>query len=182
MDDLNAAVQHGAALISSLLAFAKKGPSEPELVDLGPALDEVVTLLKRVLGRHTTISLHVDGRPTVFVPPTRLRQLVMNLVLNARDAMPRGGTIAVRAGVDEGAWLSVADTGSGMEPDVAKRVFEPFFSTRKQGSGIGLTVVHDVVSAAGGRIDLKTAPGHGTTFTIHFPTPAPVTAAPAAGT
>jgi signal transduction histidine kinase len=182
LEDLHAAVQHGAGLVSSLLAFAKKGPSEPELVDLGASLEEVVKLLRRLLGRQTTISLQVEGQPRVFMPPMRLRQLVMNLVLNARDAMPKGGSIVIRAGEAAGVWLSVADTGAGMEPAVAQRIFEPFFSTRQQGSGIGLTVVQDVVVAAGGHIDLQTAPGQGATFTIHLPRPKLVTAAPAAGT
>ncbi len=159
----------------------------PRVVDL----NEMLPGFSKLLARLVEESVHLDvvlGRqlPPIRIDPSQLEQVVLNLVVNARDAMPQGGTIAVRTGqttvddqsarhrkIDPGRYvtLAVSDTGTGMPPSVQAQIFEPFFTTkpRGQGTGLGLATVYGIVSAAGGTLDVHSAEGEGTTFTLYFP-------------
>jgi CheY-like chemotaxis protein len=147
-------------------------------------------MLGRLIGDDVTIRTVLGaGTGRITADPGQLEQLIVNLVVNARDAMPRGGSITIETQVREideararrvdavpGTYvvLVVADTGVGMSPEMRARIFEPFFTTKDAGTGLGLSTVYGIVAQSGGFIDLETAPGQGTTYRIHLPqTPAP---------
>jgi signal transduction histidine kinase/ActR/RegA family two-component response regulator len=175
------AASRAAALTRQLLMFARRQPAEPVVFDPAERLEEGSLMLQRLLGEDILLEYDIaQGVPTVRLDPAQFDQAVTNLVLNARDAMPQGGRIAVCLRTS-GAWveLSVTDEGVGMDEDTRARIFEPFFSTKAldRGTGLGLPTVHGVVTAAGGEIDVTSAPGAGSVFTIRLPaTTAPVQA------
>jgi two-component system cell cycle sensor histidine kinase/response regulator CckA len=164
---------------------------ERRLLDMVPLLKEHVKLLERTLPENIEIELIYEpdeyAAPlTVHADPTRMQQMVTNLAVNARDAMPNGGTlrielehVEVRPGespllpeMEAGEWIkvTVSDTGTGIPPNVLPHIFEPFFTTRAPlGSGLGLAQVHGIVGQHGGRIDVDTRLGEGTIFTIYLP-------------
>ncbi|NNN04831.1 MAG: PAS domain S-box protein [Elusimicrobia bacterium] len=177
-----------AALTRQLLSFGRKGAGKAELLDLNAAVAAIQKLLRRVLREN--IELHLDpsaGPAWALIDPTALDQAILNLVVNARDAMPDGGTVSIGVDVTDQtpspsncgqdimpglyARLSVADTGIGMSPEVKARVFEPFFTTKPagQGTGLGLAIVRTVADGADGRICVESEPGHGTTFRLYLP-------------
>jgi two-component system cell cycle sensor histidine kinase/response regulator CckA len=183
------AAQRAADLTRQLLAFSRKLPSEPRVVDLAKAVRELGPMLRRLIGEHLT--LQVEARAdagAAIVDPGQLEQVVMNLVVNARDASRTGGTIrleveparltghetGLRLPVAPGAYtrVSVLDTGAGMAPEVQARVFEPFFTTKPagQGTGLGLATVYGILEQAGASLRLSSAPGRGTRFDLYFPT------------
>jgi two-component system, cell cycle sensor histidine kinase and response regulator CckA len=191
-----------AGLTRQLLAFSRRTVLEPRVVDVRTAVDRLRPMLSRLLGEH--IIVDVSGGPeksSVLVDPTQLDQIIINLAINARDAMPGGGTLSIRTTVVSGAdlrepaqpsgrmvALSVSDTGVGMDAAVRARIFEPFYTTKApgQGSGMGLATVFGIVSQSGGRIEVETAPGQGSTFRILLPfvddTPAQASGEQAAAT
>jgi CheY-like chemotaxis protein len=160
---------------------------EARPLSLEPFVKEQVRLLQRVVPEN--IRIHMDGdagEATINADPTRIQQVIMNLVLNARDAMPDGGDVRValkRAwvrekdtplpGMKSGEWvqITVADTGTGIAPETLPNIFEPFFTTKApgEGTGLGLAQVYGIVKRHEGYIDVDTKPGEGTTFTIYFP-------------
>jgi CheY-like chemotaxis protein len=161
---------------------------EAKVVDLGGVVAAIEKMLRRLIGDDVTLAIALaPGPATVRVDPGRMEQVIVNLALNARHAMPRGGRltlstapVAVRpdapAGhreVPEGSWVlfSVEDTGEGMDAETQARVFEPFFSTRKpgEGTGLGLSTAYGFVRQSGGHIFVHSAPGHGTRFSIYLP-------------
>jgi signal transduction histidine kinase len=178
------AAERAARLTRQLLAFGHDDPEQPVALDLAAHVDRTLAILAPVLGDGLTIERAIapDLR-AVLARSAELEQLVMNLVLNARDAMPGGGTIAIAAR-DEGddVVLTVRDTGHGMDAATRAHIFEPFFTTKPVGTGLGLATVSAVVERSGGRIDVTSALGAGTTFTIWLPATAaiPVEAAPPA--
>ncbi len=136
-------------------------------------------LLHQVLGTTVALELHLDASPaTIVADPNRIEQAVLNLAVNARDAMPTGGrlTIATRTGPAPSlaVMVAVTDTGAGMDPATRARVFEPFFTTKPPGlgTGLGLSTTDDIVRSAGGTIEVQSERGKGTTFTLSFPAPA----------
>ncbi|MGH7293376.1 MAG: ATP-binding protein, partial [Polyangiaceae bacterium] len=174
-------------LTRKVLSFARGKGDEPCVLDLVATVRDLERVLRDVAGGQVEVATKLDDAPAlVRADPTQLEQLLTNLVVNARDAMPRGGTVTIEvaqveldangAGV-EGASpgpyvrLTVADTGTGMPADVRERIFEPFFTTKDagRGSGLGLLVVRGVVERTGGAIRVDSAPGAGTTFTVHLP-------------
>jgi signal transduction histidine kinase len=174
--------QRGAALTRQLLAFSRKQVLHPRPVDVADTIGTVSKMLSRLIGEDIRVIVDVRaGHRTVFMDPTQLEQALLNLALNARDAMPGGGTLRfeVFEGVaaDAGAGgipsvcIAVSDTGCGMSTEVASRVFEPFFTTKPQGqgTGLGLAMVHGAVEQSGGHITLESAPGAGTTFRLSLP-------------
>lgn len=178
LEEVIRAADRGARLTSQLLAYGRRQVLRPQAVDLSEALASMEEMLRRLLGEGVTLSVTVPGPTWVKVDPSRFEQVVMNLVANARDAMPAGGRLtieAVRRG-GEGApvALRVSDTGEGMPPDVLSHVFEPFFTTKKagKGTGLGLATVYGIVVQSGGSISVESAPGAGTTFEVLLP-PAP---------
>jgi len=164
----------GATLSHRLLDFGAPGGSGP-VPDLGRLLVQSETLLGRLAGRRCRVRIQVGPEPLpLAVNETVVTQILLNLVVNARQAMPVGGTIQVRASllVERGtafASLEVQDPGVGMSPEVQARIFEPYFTTREEGTGLGLATVQRLIHKAGGRIRLESAPGVGTTIRVHLP-------------
>ena len=167
------ATDRAAALTKQLLALSRRESAASGAVDLSLLVRDTLRLLKATVPPGVTLleevgpaSCLVDGERSEF------EQVLMNLVLNARDAMPTGGTLRVTLSADaETATLTVADTGRGIPPDVLPRVFEPFFSTKPpgQGTGLGLAVVYGVVSKRGGMVTAESPPGSGASFTVRLP-------------
>jgi len=175
-----------ARLTGQLLAFSRQQILQPALVDLNDVVAGLVPMVRRVVGDTIVLDARTAGAPvTVLVDRGSLEQVVLNIAINARDAMPDGGTltIAVRTARLEGdgagpalapghyAALSVADTGTGMTEAVRQRIFEPFFTTKAvgKGTGLGLAMVHGVVQQSGGDVTVQSAPGAGSTFTVYLP-------------
>lgn len=177
---VRAATERGIALTRQLLTFARREPTHVEPIDLGEAVRDIGELLQHSLG--PTVTLLFDLSPehiVVDIDRQQLDQVVANLVINARDAMPEGGRIVITTSRDEHVeqpiLLRIRDTGVGMSPETVSRVFEPFFTTkpRGQGTGLGLATVYGVVSRAGGSVSIDSQLGVGTTFDLRFPTPSP---------
>jgi signal transduction histidine kinase/CheY-like chemotaxis protein len=187
---LNAA-ERGADLIQKLLAFGRRQSLKPERLKLSSAVDKMVPLLHRTMGEHIELKtdLH-EGSLAALIDQTLLESAILNLVVNARDAMPRQGTLTIRtgerlAGPAEGAlpmgqpvvYVTVSDTGAGIAPDVLPRVFEPFFTTKEvgKGSGLGLSMVYGFAEQTGGHVSIASQEGVGTSVTIVLPGVAPAT-------
>ncbi|EIM30601.1 cell cycle histidine kinase CckA [Microvirga lotononidis] len=177
-----------ASLVRQLLAFSRRQTLRPEVLNLNDRLYDLSMLLKRLLGERVELDLS-HGRDLWFVKAdvNQFEQVVVNLAVNARDAMPGGGKLAIRTGnvsAAEAARLNVSamppadyvvvevsDTGSGMTPDVVEKIFEPFFTTKEvgKGTGLGLSTVFGIVKQSGGYIDVDSKLGEGTTFRIYLP-------------
>lgn len=180
--DAISGAERAAATTQKLLDFARKQPSLPVPVDVNALITDFTALLRTTLGGQVRLDLALSpGLPPLDVDPNELENAILNLAVNARDAMPKGGrlTIASRA-VDseaEGSRLAieVSDTGTGMSDEVAARVFEPFFTTKPPGSGtgLGLTQVLGFVRNFGGTVSVQSAPGAGSTIRMAFPFSAP---------
>jgi PAS domain S-box-containing protein len=173
VDEIDAAVTRATALTRQLLAFSRKQVVEPVVIDLNAAVTDTRKMLRRMVGEDVVIATSLEPElGHVRIDPGHLVQVIMNLTVNARDAMPRGGTLALSTReLGDEVMLSLTDTGCGMPPEVRARVFEPFFTTKGvgKGTGLGLSVVHGIVQQANGRIELESAPGVGTSFRIYFP-------------
>jgi PAS domain S-box-containing protein len=183
------ASEQAGALTQQLLAFSRKQVVAPGVLDLNRVVTDVERMLQRLIGEEIDLVTTLKAQPAlVRADRSQVEQVIMNLVVNARDAMPSGGTITiavsdVTAGDSESpsdledvqpglyATLTVRDTGVGMDAGVRERIFEPFFTTKGPGygTGLGLSTVYGIVSASGGRIGVETAPGQGSTFTIYLP-------------
>jgi len=177
VDDILEAVDKAVGLIQQLLVFARHQPTYSEAVNLNQVLAQDERLLRRLL--HCEVSLNVKLAPQPIWSPilaARLTQVLANLVVNARDAMESGGSITISlqlSEVDPGfAALEVSDTGSGMTPAVLSQIFDPFFTTKPvgQGTGLGLATSNTIVQQAGGRLEVVSSTGQGTTFRILLPT------------
>lgn len=188
LSELLRAAERAADLTRKMLAFSRKQVLRPEIVDVDVVLARMASMLRRLIGED--IELVIDARPGlawIKVDPNHLEQIFMNLAVNARDSMTRGGRLVfavdvidladgdprLAAGRSAGAFVRivVSDTGLGMDADVASRAFEPFFTTKSpgQGSGLGLSTVLGIVEQSEGHIGLDTAPGRGAAFEILFP-------------
>jgi PAS domain S-box-containing protein len=179
LDRIDRASERAASLTRQLLAFGRRQALRPELLDVAAVVDEMRSLLPSVLGE----DIRLEVVPGPAVPPVRadraqLRQVILNLAANARDAMPRGGrlSIAVTEAAGErpsgaSVVLRVTDTGVGMSEQVQQHLFEPFFTTkeRSERGGLGLAAVYGIVAQSGGAIDVDSAPGQGTTVSIALP-------------
>ncbi len=180
--------RHASHLIDQLLDFSRSSRLEPQALDLAAFVKEQIKMLRRILPEHIRLDLNVGSDNLVVnVDATRVQQVVLNLAVNARDAMPEGGTLTLaldrlilRPGeapplpmLGAGAWvrLIVADTGVGISPEGLERVFDPFFTTKGpgEGTGLGLAQVHGIVKQHGGEIGVTSVVGQGTTFTICLP-------------
>jgi signal transduction histidine kinase/CheY-like chemotaxis protein len=184
------AAENAAVLTSQLLAFARRQPLKPELVDLAELISNMTDLLDRTMGERIRIETSLDrSTPPVTVDRGQLQSAILNVASNARDAMPEGGTLkitlsVVPSGAEERmAAISISDSGVGMDPDTASRIFEPFFTTKKtgQGTGLGLSQVYGFATQSGGDVLVETNPGEGAAVTILLPCAetAIVTVAPA---
>ena len=173
LEELRIAADRGAALIQTLLSFARKAPVEAREVDLHEAVARVGVLVSRLLGDGTMLRVEQSELPPmVYAAPSHVEQIVMNLALNARDAMDHGGVVTVSTEVLDGrARLSVKDTGVGMSPETARQMFDPFFTTKENGNGLGLATVRDITARLGAHVDVESALGVGTTVRVTFPPP-----------
>jgi signal transduction histidine kinase/ActR/RegA family two-component response regulator len=182
------AAQRGALLTAQLLAFARKQALAPAAIDLAAAMPTMVPLLRRTLGEHIDVRyVETAGLWPAMADPAQLESALLNLALNARDAMPGGGQLTIElanmvldedyarrhAEVSAGDYtmLAVSDTGHGMSPEVVARVFEPFFTTKPEGkgTGLGLAMVFGFVKQSGGHVKIYSEPGHGTTVRLYLP-------------
>ncbi len=201
LDDVSREAERGTGLTRQLLTFSRKRQLAPKRIDLNDVVGPAQTIIRRLLGED--VALHVvlaPGGAPIVADPAQIEQILMNLVVNARDAMPDGGELHVETrGADADAdasdgrargaaghhvQLVVRDTGVGMDRDTQAHIFEPFFTTKGpgEGTGLGLSTVYGIVTQLGGRVDVASEPGRGATFTVLIPhagepaTPAPATA------
>ena len=194
--EIRKAGQRAAALIHQLLTFARRQETTPQLVDVNGLMTNLGSLVGRVLGSNIQVSWGLaDNLPAIKVDPGQFEQVILNLAINARDAMPEGGTLGIETTlvqVDQShvsrqrgsrvgphVMITVSDTGHGMPREVIERIFEPFFTTKgpDRGTGLGLSICYGIVKHAGGNIWVYSEPGQGTTFRLYFP----AVAEPAAG-
>ena len=187
VDEIESAAQRGAALTRQMLTFSRQQPVAPRALSLNAHVSDLGKMLARILGEDVRIRTNLDPRlGAIEADPGQVDQVLLNLVINSRDAMPRGGNLVVETanidlgqgeatvlGLQPGAYvrLTVQDNGVGMAPAVRERIFEPFFTTKEigKGTGLGLATVFGIVARSGGAIAVDSEPGRGTTFRIHFP-------------
>jgi len=165
-------VHRATALTRQLLAFRMRQPPREVPVDVGDVVRELLPLLRRQCGVAIEVATRIEpGLPRIAGDPTQIEQVVLNLALNARDAMPDGGCLTIRVERAQSErpalLLAVADNGTGMDEEVRRRLFEPFFTTKPaNGTGLGLSIVHDVVERCGGTIEVESAKGRGSEFRV----------------
>ena len=186
--EIAGAADRAARLTRQLLAFSRKQVMQPQLLDINVVIHDLEKMLRRLIGENIEFVTSLEATSgTIVVDPGNLEQVLMNLVVNARDAMPQGGrlTISTRNSTDSGATtpdasasrdeqyvlLTVSDTGMGMSDEVQRRVFDPFFTTKEQGrgTGLGLSTVYGIVKQSGGEIRVQSELDQGTTFSVFFP-------------
>ncbi len=184
LSTIDAGASHAVALTRQLLAFARKQVLSPKHIHLDDLVDATTELLRHVLSASIELKVHTNCSPwTAHIDPTQLQQVLVNLAVNARDAMPNGGTLTIRATKHvrgsasippecaPGDWLNieVEDDGCGIPEDVAGRIFEPFFSTKPTGTGLGLATSFGIVEQSGGLIECRSKTEEGTRFAIWLP-------------
>jgi two-component system cell cycle sensor histidine kinase/response regulator CckA len=187
--EINRAALRAAGLTRQLLAFSRKQVLQPRIVDLNAVVSDLTAMLRRIIGEHVELRLQLQpGLGRVLADPGQLEQVITNLAVNARDAMPSGGTLTIRtADVDATqvpprtpeptpmlgplVELSVTDDGVGMDERTQSRLFEPFFTTKElgRGTGLGLATVYGIVRQSGGHIRVSSRLHHGSTFTVYLP-------------
>jgi PAS domain S-box-containing protein len=188
LEEVRIAGQRAASLTSQLLAFGRRQAMQPTVLDIDVEVAESAKTLRRVLGPDVEIAVESDGgRAQTRADRNQFAQVLLNLAVNAREAMPDGGRLTFATSVVEFGGtnagrhpnlaprryvrLAISDNGRGMAPDVKARIFEPFFTTKEfgQGSGLGLSVAHGIVEQSGGHIEVESEPGRGATFFIYLP-------------
>ncbi len=187
-EQIHDTTKHAAALTRQLLAFSRQQVLEPRQLDINRILNDIRPLLRRLIGEDIDLVTRLDcDVGPIHADPIQIEQVLMNLVVNARDAMPSGGTLEIQTtnivfdaadtrrqrGVGCGRYvmLTISDTGMGMDAQTKAHIFEPFFTTKApgKGTGLGLATVHGIVAQSGGSITVESAPGQGSTFTIYLP-------------
>ncbi len=179
VEEIQKAAHRAAALTRQLLAFGRKQVLQPRVLDLNTVIRNLDSLLRRVIGEDVSLTVSLDpALGAIRADPGQLEQVILNLAVNAREAMPAGGHLRVATGATSwpgtdparpAAALTVADSGLGMDEETRLRVFEPFFTTKAGGTGLGLATVYGIVKQSGGEIGVQSEPGSGTTFTVVFP-------------
>jgi two-component system, cell cycle sensor histidine kinase and response regulator CckA len=177
VEQIRDAGQRAAGLTRQLLAFSRRQLLRPQVVSLNLSITELEPMLQRLLGPEVSLETSLDPElGNILIDPNQVEQALVNLVLNARDAMPTGGrlrltTMNVELEGSPYVRLRVSDTGAGMDPATRARIFEPFFTTKQGGGGrgLGLSTVYGIVEQSGGRIAVQSSPGEGTTFNLEFP-------------
>jgi PAS domain S-box-containing protein len=183
LTDIRDAGERSAALTRQLLTFSRQVPTEAMVFELNDVVEGMQSMLERLTKEHTRIEVDLAHEPTtVRADPAQMEQVLMNLAVNAETAMPDGGRLTIETSVEEvegetmpeigGAEyvvLRVSDTGCGMDEETLERAFEPFFTTRQEGTGLGLATVYGIVQESGGEIELQSTPGEGTTATVYLP-------------
>jgi two-component system cell cycle sensor histidine kinase/response regulator CckA len=174
LENIRRAGESAAKLTGQLLAYGRKQVLRPSVLDLNQTLTTLRPLLARLAGENVEVQLTLQPESTVVhADPVQVEQVIMNLVLNARDAMPFGGELRIGTAGAEGRYivLSVSDSGLGMDQETQLRVFEPFFTTKElgKGTGLGMSIVQGIIAQSGGSIEVHSQPGKGTTFRICLP-------------
>jgi signal transduction histidine kinase/CheY-like chemotaxis protein len=183
VEEVQAAADRGANLVRQLLAFSRRQRLAPRVIDLNRLVTDMDRLLTRLVGETVEVQMKlIPGGAPVKADASQLEQVLVNLVTNARDAMPRGGTLTIstmlvdaegdhRLAAGRYVVLSVADTGVGMDDETRRLAFEPFFTTKDvgQGTGLGLATVYGIVEQSGGRVGVVSRPGEGSRFEIYLP-------------
>ena len=185
--EIKKAADFGATLTRQLLAFGRRTPPSPEALDLNQTIADVASMLQRLVGPSIRLRTVLQAHPAIVKADRGLiEQVLMNLAINARDAMPQGGSLDIRtrnereprtlagqSGQIEAAFvlIEIADTGVGMSAEVAATIFEPFFTTKEpgKGTGIGLATVYSIIAEAGGHVDVHTIVDAGTVFSVYLP-------------
>ncbi|MBM4349467.1 MAG: PAS domain S-box protein [Deltaproteobacteria bacterium] len=179
-------VQKASDLTRQLLAFGRRQMLSPKILNVADIVGNLSRMLSRLIGEDIELKVELKpGLSLIFADPSAIDQILMNLIVNARDAMPRGGVLTLQARnirLDEGfshqhpfvepgeyVQISVIDTGKGMDEETLSRIFEPFFTTREQGSGLGLSVVYGIVKQHKGHVFVASQPGEGSRFDLYFP-------------
>ncbi|HEY2883100.1 MAG TPA: ATP-binding protein [Pirellulales bacterium] len=190
LDKILAAANRAAKITNGILSFARNRSSGIEPTDLTRVIADSLLLLEREMSKYRIrVETQLDAAPPALANGNQIQQVLLNLLINARQAMPNGGGILIKLGFDAATntvELVVRDSGSGMPPDVMRRIFDPFYSTKagpdasgKGGTGLGLSMCRDIIEAHHGRIRVESSVGKGTAFTIKLPTAQPVQPAPA---
>jgi PAS domain S-box-containing protein len=187
VEEIRKAALRGAELTRQLLAFSRQQVLQPRTTDLAAIVAGMTQMLRRLIGEDIELSIEGTGSALVWVDPGQITQVILNLAVNARDAMPRGGRLTIRTmgvvvGEDEGrehvriapgryVVLAVSDSGTGMDVATQAQIFEPYFTTKEpgRGTGLGLATVQGIVAQSGGSIVIVSEIGRGTTFRIYFP-------------
>ncbi|MDY7041237.1 MAG: ATP-binding protein, partial [Chloroflexota bacterium] len=186
IEEIKKAARRGSSLTRQLLAFSRRQVLQPTVLDLNSVVSDMEKMLRRIIGEDIDLSTMLDlelGRTKA--DPGQIEQVIMNLAVNARDAMPQGGKIIIKtenvtlneshvqvipeARPGRFVCLSVVDTGIGMDKETTRRIFEPFFSTKENGTGLGLAVVYGIVRQHGGWINVTSEPEQGSTFEVYLP-------------
>ncbi|MGH8188473.1 MAG: two-component system sensor histidine kinase NtrB, partial [Steroidobacteraceae bacterium] len=186
--EIEAASERAARLIHQLLAFGRRQILAPRVLDAGEVITELAPLIRRIVGENVEFRTILMSEPSrVRVDPTQLEQVLVNLIANARDAMPSGGQLTVEVADVElddlyaathpevvpgpHVMIAISDTGAGMSQEVREHVFEPFFTTKEAsgGTGLGLATVYGIVKQSGGSINVYSEPGHGSVFKVYLP-------------
>ncbi|HVL67014.1 MAG TPA: ATP-binding protein [Vicinamibacterales bacterium] len=173
LHEIRGASRRASASTRRLLALGRPEPLQPSVVDLNAVVGDMCRLLEHVVGPNVTVLCPLSSRPLpVLADRTQLDQAILNLVVNARDAMPAGGTLTITAtNTDAFGVVSVTDTGMGIPVEAQAHIFDPFFTTKSSadGSGLGLAMVHSFVQQSGGQVTVRSTPGHGATFELALP-------------
>jgi two-component system cell cycle sensor histidine kinase/response regulator CckA len=178
-DEIRRAGEQASALTRQLLSFSRRDEGQPRVLDLRETFGPMKKMLSRLLPADIELEMSVPDRlGPVRIDPGQAEQVLLNLVVNAGDAMPQGGkvTVDLRDAAEGGGLsvpcvcLSVSDTGSGMDDSTLARIFEPFFTTKAHGVGLGLAMVRDIAARGGGSVAVESSPGRGSTFSVYWPT------------
>src|SRR5690606_9841305 len=186
--EIRDAGERAAALTRQLLAFSRRQILQPEIIDLDATVANMGSMLRRLLGEDVELVIHLGGGTTVKADRGQVEQVIANLAVNARDAMPDGGTLTIETSttsLDADALrahgvtatpgryvvMTVRDTGTGMDERTKRRIFEPFFTTKEpgRGTGLGLSTVYGIVSQSGGFVTVESEVGRGSCFAVHLP-------------
>jgi len=165
-------VDRAAEIVRGVKSFAHAGSSTREPTDLAPLLDDVLHVASAQLRDRVTVQRDYADAPPVTCAPQQLKQVFLNLVVNAAQAMEEGGTVRVSVRAEDGSVVvSVRDDGCGIPPELIDRIFDPFFTTKRvgEGTGLGLGIAHQIVESHGGEIEVDSAPGRGTVFRVRLP-------------
>ena len=185
IDEIRESAQRGAELVRQLLTFARQHPAEPKIVSVRQAIASMSAIVEPLIGENIELVQQFSlDRDCVRADPAQLQQVILNLLMNARDALPRGGRISIqtseaelhareslRHGLNAGQYvcLTVEDNGRGMKEEVRARIFEPFYTTKKRGTGLGMSMVYGIVRQAGGSVSVASRLGKGTRVTVLLP-------------
>jgi two-component system, cell cycle sensor histidine kinase and response regulator CckA len=186
VEQIRLAGQRAADLTRRLLGFTRRQPVRPKALELNRVVDEAMPLLTRLVGENIFLSTSYLAQPVVYADALQLEQVLMNLAVNARDAMPEGGNLRIEtdlagrrqseetaSGTSGSVWavLTIRDDGEGITEEALPHIFEPFYTSKnpEKGTGLGLSIVESIVKQTGGRIEIESSPGHGATFRVYMP-------------